>query len=101
MVELDDATFFTSIALLLTDDEVGREYLISYMCEKGHEREKVELVLDTLHEAAFRKGPLDSTKLDPEIRMAFARRIAEISGRTVEQVLAESEALGRQGRLLF
>ncbi len=101
MVELDDATFFMGMVLLLSDDEVGREYLFSHMCEKGHEREKVELVLDTLHEAAFRKGPLDSTKLDPEIRMAFARRIAEISGKSVEQVLAESEVLGRQGRVLF
>ena len=36
MVELDDATFSICIALLLSDDEVGREYLISYMCEKAH-----------------------------------------------------------------
>ena len=101
MVELDDTTFFICMVLRLADDEVGREYLISYMCEKGHEREKVELILDTLHEAAFRKGPLDSTKLDPEIRLAFARRIAEISGKTVEQVLVGREVLGRQGRVLF
>ena len=55
-------------------------------------------IFDLVH---VRKGPLDSTKLDPEIRLAFARRIAEISGKTVEQVLVESEVLGRQGRVLF
>ncbi len=49
----------------------------------------------------YRKDPLDNSKLDPEVRLAFARRLAEISGKTVEQVLAESDALERQGQLLL
>ncbi len=100
MAELDDTSFFISILLLLTDDEVGRERIIANVCEKGHDREKVEIILDELHKM-FRKDPLDVSKLDPKVRMAFARRIAKISGKTVEQVLAESDALGKQGRLLF
>ncbi len=100
MVELDDTTFFMGMILLLADDEVGREFIISYMREKGYEREKVELILDELR-VMCRKDPLDNSGLDPEVRLAFARRIAEISGKTVEQVLAESDALGKQGRLLF
>ena len=74
--------------------------MISRMCKKGYEREKVELIPDTLHKM-FRKDPLDNSGLDPRVRLAFARRIAEISGKTVEQVLVESEVLGRQGRVLF
>ena len=100
MVELDDTTFFIGMVLLFTGDEVRREYMVSYMCEKGYEREKVELILDTLHEM-FRKDPLDNSGLDPEVRLAFARRITEISGKSVEQVLAEGEALGRQGGVVF
>ncbi len=99
MAELDDTTFFIGIALLFTQDEAGREDMIARLCEKGLEREKVELVLDALHKM-YRKDPLDNSGLDPEVRMAFARRIAEISGKTVEQVLAESDAMGRQGRRL-
>ena len=60
----------------------------------------MELILDTLHEM-YRKDLFDNLKMDPEVRLAFARRIAGISGKSVEQVLVESEVLGRQGRLLF
>ena len=100
MVELDDTTFFIGLILMFTNDEVGREQMIASVCEKGVDREKAEVILDALHEM-FRKDPFDTSKPDPELRMAFARRIAEISGKTVEQVLAESDALERQGRELF
>jgi hypothetical protein len=99
MVELDDTTFFIGMILLLTNDEEGREEMISRVCERGLEREKAEIFLDTLHKM-YRKDPLDYSEPDPELVMAFARRISEISGKPVEQVLAESEALGRQGRRL-
>lgn len=99
MVELDDATFFIGMILLLTNDEEGREEMISRVCEQGLEREKAEIFLDTLHKM-YRKDPLDYSKPDPELIMAFARRISEISGKPVEQVLAKSEALERQGRRL-
>ncbi len=101
MLELDDDTFYIIMILLFTADEVGREQIVARGCEKeGYEREKVELVLDAIHKM-FRRDPLDYSKPDPELRMAVVRRIAEISGKTVEQVLAESDALGKQGRLLF
>ncbi len=100
MAELDDTTFAIGMALVFTQDEEGRENMIARMCEKGFEREKVAAILDALHEM-YRKDPLDNSGLDPRVRMAFARRIAELSGKTVEQVLAESDALEKQGRVLF
>ncbi len=100
MVELDDTSFFICLVLMFTDDEVGREHVIVNMCKEGYEREKVESILDALHEK-FRKDPFVFSKPDPELRLAFARRLADLSGKTVEQVLAESDALEKQGRLLF
>jgi hypothetical protein len=87
------------MVLSFTDDEEGREYVVAEMCKKGFEREKVEAILDALHER-YRRDPLDNSGPDPEVVMAFARRISEISGKPVEQVLAESEALERHGRRL-
>ncbi len=100
MAEVDDATFFIGMILLFTNDEEGREKMIARVCERGLEREKAEIFLDTLHKM-YRKDPLDISEPDPELVLAFARRISEISGKPVEQVLAESDALERQGRLLF
>ncbi len=101
MIELDDTTFSLGMLLLIADDEVEREKFLTYACEQGLlEREKAEATLDELLEK-HRMDPLDNSKSDPEVRLAFARRLAEISGKTVEQVLAESDALDKQGRLLF
>ncbi len=101
MAKVDDDTFFIGMILLFTHDEQQREDMVTRMCEQdGHEREKVEAVLDALHKM-YRKDPLDVSEPDPELVLAFARRIAKISGKSVEQVLAEGDALGRQGRVLF
>ena len=100
MVELDDNTFFMSMLWAFANDEDAREFIISHVREKSYAREEIEMILDTLC-VMCGKDPLDNSGLDPELYLSFARRLAEISGKTLEQVLAESDALERQGQLLF
>ena len=49
---------------------------------------KVETVLD-LHEVVEENTSADAPEPTPELRMAIAQRVAELSGRTVREVLED------------
>ncbi|MCP4608407.1 MAG: hypothetical protein GY845_06820 [Planctomycetes bacterium] len=80
--------------LLSTSDEAGREEAIAWICtEPGLNREKAEIFLDALHRM-FPDGPSSVQEPSLEVIITCARSVAEVSGKTVEQVLAENNVFG-------
>ena len=77
-----------------TYDKAVRKEVIAWICEKpGMNRENVETFLDALHKQ-FPNGPPAAPKPSLEVIVEYARRVAEASGKTVGQVLAESNVFG-------
>ncbi len=80
--------------LMSTYDKAVREQVITWICEKpGLDRKSVETFLDALHKQ-FPNGPPAAPKPSLEVIVEYARRVGEASGKTVGQVLAESNVFG-------
>ncbi len=80
--------------LLSTSDEAGREEAITWICtDPGMNREKAEIFLDAMHRM-FPGGASSVPAPSLEVIIAYARSVAEVSGKTVEQVLAENNVFG-------
>ncbi len=83
--------------LLSTADEAGREEAITCICTApGMNREKAEIFLDAMHRM-FPGGAASVPAPSLEVIIAYARSVAEVSGKTVEQVLAENDVFGIRG----
>ncbi len=90
MARLNATAFRPSLITSLTSDEARREAVISRMCERpGFDREKVETVLDLLREVVEERVSDDAPEPAPELRMAIAQQVAELSGKTVREVLED------------
>ncbi len=91
---LDDDGSLLYWILLSTADEAGREEAIACISkEPGLNREKAEIYLDAMHRM-FPDGPSSVPAPSLEVIVAFARSVADVSGKTVEQVLAENNVFG-------
>ena len=90
MVRLNATAFRPSLITSFAPDEARREAIISRMCERpGFDRERVENILDLLHEVVEERASDDAPEPTPELRMALAQQVAELSGRTVREGLED------------
>ncbi len=90
MAKLNLTAFWTSLMLCFTSDETRREAVIARMSEKpGMDRAKVENVLGLLRQVVEEDTPQVAPEPSPEVKLEVARQVAEVTGKTVEQVLAE------------